>query len=316
MVVTFLDNQPGALTLSRTIHHAKPLVIAGVGEDLQLFSEDLELLDSKSVAGSKVIRLSSVSNTASCFFATERGVLGFVALGSSELGSVDSFPATSKPNDEKCLDADLHRSGHLASQLFHKSLALIDVQREALVGSVPLGLTGSPSAVRVVDTSLMAVSSSIVSLFDVRTSDCKSGIASSVLEGGTKGRIFTALESDAANLIVAGDSSGGLFMWDSRKPCLVLKHMHAHSGAVSTLSIGAGFVCSGGADGSVSTWRVSEEIPSSRKKSRKFLDSADSGDLRRVNVSGTPTAVAIDTSHLVYATDTGVLTIESNTTRS
>lgn len=320
---SFLEDQSRAVSVWRERGH-KPSVLGGVGSELQLFSEDLELMDSKNIGDdSKINRLVVMSNHSSVFFSTQsKKLFGFASLSGSTIGQIDSSNARLEKDSSPVVDSDIHRSGHLASILDSSSLALIDLQRDSLVGTVPQGKTGVPSGTRIVDASTIAVASSIVSLYDVRTSESKSGIANFVLQGGSPGRTFTAIESDGSNNVIAGDSSGGLFLWDTRQPTCVLKNVHAHSGAVLSLAVGGGTVCSGSADGSVSLWTVVpvEQI-SSRKKTRTILSlnnfTADSGDLRRVAVSGTPTALAIESSSLgdsqvvVYATDTGVLSVRS-----
>ena len=317
MATTFLEDQVGAISVWR-LGSQKPLVLAGVGSELHLFSEELDVIETTkpTECGGKIIRLVGLSNNSSFFFSTQKGFLGFLSLvgSAASLGKVELC----SHREGAAIDADIHRSGHLSCVLSKDFLALIDMQRDSLMGSIPLGKTGTASGVRIVENSTLAVSSSIVSLFDVRTSECKSGIPNIVMEGGNPGRVFTTLESDHGYSILAGDSSGGVWQWDSRQPSSPVKSMHAHAGAVLSVSVAGSLVGSGAADGTVSIWR-DDNGNQTRRKTRKILiaeTTGGAGDLKRIAVSGTPTAISVEASstsdqRIVYATDTGVLGVSS-----
>jgi WD40 repeat protein len=324
MVVSFLEDQAVALSvLRRTDGHSKSMTVVGVGDVLNLYSQELDMMDTVSVSTqSRIVRVVNMdSNTV--FFACADGSLGLQVISSSgQFGKLEQLASPSSA----CIDADIHRSGHLASVLSQYSTVLIDTQRDSIMGQIPLGKSGSPNGLRIVDNSLLAVGSAIVSLFDLRTPQCKSGIPSLVLDvPDAKGRIFTSIESDGAGSVMAGDSSGGVWLWDCRSgSTAVTKSTHAHSGAVMAMSLGGGILGSASADGSVSLWTVvTDHAVPVKKKSRKLLldIASDVGGLRRANVQGTGTPVAISVEdsivpvgtdrRVAYVTDTGVLVLGS-----
>jgi WD40 repeat protein len=326
MTVAFLEDQSVAVAVvRRTDVGSKSMTLVGVGDVLNLYSQDLDLMDTVSVStNSRIVRLINMDSS-SFFFACADGSLGLQVLSSSS-GQLGKMEQLASPTGAVCIDADIHRTGHLASVLSPHSTSLIDTQRDSVMGSIPLGQSGSPNGLRIVDNSLLAIGSAVVSLFDLRSPQCKSGIASLVLDAPeARGRIFTSIESDGTGPVMAGDSSGGLWLWDCRNSnSAVTKSTHAHSGAVMGMSLGGGILGSASADGSVSLWTiVNEQAVPVKKKSRKLLlnITSDVGGLRRANVQGTGTPVAISVEDsivpvgsdrkVVYVTDTGVLVLGS-----
>ena len=328
-VVSFLEDQTTAITTWRdqSAHTPRPMTLVGVGNRLHLMNADLQIMDSVSLGTtSRVSRLIGVAGHSSVFFSSADGAMGFVATGHSKLGKVEQSASPTALEGDTAVDSDIHRSGHLATILFNDktggSLALVDTQRDSVMGRIPLGQTGTPNGVRIVDNSLIAVGSSIVSIFDVRTSQSKSGIASKVLAAPSEtagGRVFTSIESDGTNTVIAGDSAGGLWLWDCRQPAAPANSTHAHSGAVLALSLGGGIVGSSATDGSVSLWTISaDQTLHPRKKSRKIL-LEESGHLKRsaVQGSGAATALCVEAATpgperlVAYATDTGVVALAS-----
>ena len=320
MVVTFVEDQSAALALWRT-SGGDALTLAAVGPNLSLFSEELELIESRTLGEARIVRLATMSNHASAFVACADGSLGFVGTTGGRLSESlqQVAPATADGVSESALDADIHKSGHLATVLLNStsggSVVLADTQRDSVIGRIPLGQTGTPNAVRLVDNSVVAVGSAVVSLFDVRTAQCKAGVASRILTTSEKGRVCVSLDSDGSGALVGGDSSGAIWLWDTRHSTASVKHVHAHAGAVLSLSLGGGTVASASADGSVSLWTALADQPI-RKKSRKLLlEMGDAGQLKRCAVqgSGSATAVCLEDStsssdrQLAYVTDTGVL---------
>lgn len=317
MVVGFLEDQSVAVSVWRSVA-GSPVTLAGVGTNLNLYSEDLEVIDTIQL-DQRIVRLVSVSNHTSSFVACADGSLGFIATPGARLGEqLQQAASPAAEQNETAVDADIHKSGHLASVLINSvaggSVALADTQRDALIGKIPLGQTGTPNAVRFVDNSVIAVGSAVVSLFDIRTPQCKSGVASRLLSTTERGRIMVALDSDGSGALVGGDSSGGVWLWDCRHSTAAVKNVHAHSAAVLSLSLGGGTVGSTSADGSVSLWTVMADQPI-RKKSRKLLlDMGDAGQLKRCAVegSGSATGISVEDSigpdkQFAYVTDTGVL---------
>lgn len=333
--VSFLEDQSVAIAVWRSGHDdkSKPLVLAGVQDCLHLYSEELDVIDTVSVgSNTRISRIVMMgSDYSSAFFACTDGSLGFQTIGSTQLGKLDQLASpTAETKRDVCIDADIHRTGHLASLLFSgsassSSLALIDTQRDSVMGKIPLGQTGTPNGVRIVDNSLLAVGSAVVSLYDLRAPQAKAGIASQVLDCGTseaRGRIYTSIESDGAGTVLAGDSSGGLWLWDARNAGTVVKSVHAHAGAVLSMSLGGGVVGSTSADGSVSLWTVvNDQALPAKKKSRKLLLDlgAETGGLKRAGVEGSGAAICISVESLLgfadkklaYATETGVLVLSS-----
>ena len=319
--VGFIEDQSVALTvLKRSDSHSKAVTAVGVGDAINLYSEELDMMDTVSLS-SRVCRLINLDG--SVFFACEDGSLGFQVVSST--GHLGKLEQIASPSDA-CIDADIHRSGHLASVLCQYSMNLIDTQRDSIMGKIPLGQTGTPNGLRIIDNSLVAIGSAVVSLFDLRTPQCKSGTASQVLDApDARGRIFTSLESDGAGSVIAGDSSGGLWLWDCRNSSSsVTKSVHGHSGAVLSMSLGGGVLGSTSADGSVSLWTIiSDQAIPAKKKSRKLLldIASDIGGLRRANVlgTGTPVGICVEDSTIpvgedrkvAYVTDTGVLVLGS-----
>jgi WD40 repeat protein len=320
MVVGFLEDQASSIALLRDSSHASVLV--AMEDSLNLFSEQLDVMDSVSV-GKRIVRTVTAGSD-NVFFACIDGSLAFQKISQNQFGSLEQL-ASPTAQKEVCVDADIHRTGIMAPLLFcsrtSASMCLVDTQHDAVVGRVPLGQTGTPNAVRVVDNSLIAVGSAIVSILDVRTDACKSGTANLVLSNPeAKGRIYTALESDGAGKMVSGDSSGGICLWDLRSENKLIKSVHAHSGAVLSMSLGGGVVGSSSADGSVALWTiVSEQGAPVKKKSRKLLLelSNEIGGLKRSGVEGSGAAicVAVDSGdserRFAYATETGVLVLSS-----
>jgi hypothetical protein len=319
--VTFLEDQAMAITIvPRADPMGKPLVVVGVGNALNLYSQELDMMDTVAFTAEgkneRIVRLATLGSSRSVFVASSDSSLALQTVTpSGQLGKLDQL---SSPIKEGCFDADIHRSGHLASVLFESHVALIDTQRDTVIGGIPVGKTGTPNGLRIVENSLVAVGSAVVSLFDLRTPECKQGTASHILSAvEAKGRIFTCIESDGVGSVVAGDSSGGLWLWKSGKP-EVEKNVHAHSGAVLGMALGSGVLGSASADGAVALWTVSQEtVPSNqaKKKSRKLLlDMHGINGLRRAvaDGTGTPVAVAVEDSvggDVAYVTDTGVLVV-------
>jgi WD40 repeat protein len=327
-IVSFLEDQSAAIATWRFPGHSKPLTLAATGSTLHLMSDDLEIIQSLSVGSSRINRLVGLSGHASVYFSCIDGSMGLVTTSGSRLGKVEQSASPSAENGAIAVDSDIHRSGHLASILFNTSaggsFGLVDMQRDAVMGRIPLGQTGTPNAVRIVDNSSVCVASSVVSLFDVRKAEAKTGTASSVFLTASQeasGRVFTALESDGVQKLIAGDSSGGIWLWDTRKPDSPIKSVHAHAGGVLTISLGGGMVGSSAADGSVSLWTVlASEEAHAKKKSRRILLDDSAGPLKRCAVegSGIATALCVEDGHMAdsercvsYVTDVGTVVLAS-----
>ena len=238
----------------------------------------------------------------SFFFSTVTGSIGFVRERTPEI--------ILEKKSGAAIDSDIHSSGHLAAVLSEGSFELIDPTRGTVVGQVPVGATGRGNGLRIVDSSLVAVASSVVSLFDVRTPQCKQGIPSFVLPG-KGGRTFTCLDSDSMHWLVGGDSEGQVVLWDARAPGTVVKAVHAHAGAVLASSINGGLVGSTSTDGSVALWTV--DSGRKKKKSRKHAVLAEmtSETLNRTAVEGGGAGLGIcveeEGKRVVYVTDTGLV---------
>jgi hypothetical protein len=329
--IGFLEDQSSAIVSWQSFEDDKAgkfCTMVGVGDDLQLLDDGLEIIDSVSTStGGQINRLALLS-TGSCFYSDTKGNVGFVSISSSGgIGKVDTITAGVSSEDAICIDSDIHRSGHLVVNLFNTKsggyFGLIDTQRDAMLGSIPLNSTGTPNAVRLVDSSQVVVGSMICSVFDVRTSQSKKGVPGMVLEttavGG--GRSFTAIESDGSHSVIAGDSAGGLWLWDVRQSGKEpLKSVHAHSGAVLAIHLANGIVGSTSTDNSVSLWTVAEKFASvggsgvGKKKHRKLMmDLGDvGGKLKRLAVEGNGSALGVcvtDTGGVSYVTDTGIVAL-------
>jgi hypothetical protein len=321
-VVSFLEDQSSAVTSWRPSGHSKAFTLAGVGTNLHLLSEDLEIIQSVSLPiADRITRLVGLSEHSSIFYSGTDGSIGFISCCSGKLGKANPASSPAAVGYDVGIDSDIHRTGHLASVLFNSSsggsCALIDTQRDSVIGRIPLGQTGTPNAMRIVDTSMMCVASGIVSLYDVRTSQAKAGSATKVLKcQGAAGRVFTSIESDGGHSVIGGDSVGGLWLWDTRKEDSPLKSVHAHAGAVLSLSLGGGIVGSSSTDGSISLWTVFSPEHQPKKRTRKLLLDDSTGPLKRCAVegSGVATAVCIEDAtdaerHVSYITDAGVVVL-------
>ena len=334
----FLEDQANAVLVWRDASDQSN-VLVGVGSSLHLLNEELDYVKTVSISDKSpgsVNRLVSMSDGLSAYFSTTRGVVGFVGLSSHAFGKIDEFTATRIAHGQDthrhiAIDSDIHRSGYLVSVLFNTSagghFALIDTQRDALMGQIQLGLTGTPNAIRFVDSAgQIAVGSMVCSLYDVRTSQSKEGIPSRVFQtndpsGG--GRSFTALESDGGHTLIAGDSAGGLWLWDIRGTSSgPVKSVHAHSGAVLSVHLCDGIVGSTSTDNSVSLWTIADaqEGPSqAKKKHRKLVVEfgEDVGRLKRVAVEGNGSALGLcieesirgKDRRVAYVTDTGIVAL-------
>jgi len=329
----FLENQSSAIISWRSPESTGVHTLVGVGSEFHLLGPELDVVATAHGGDGRINRLVSLSSS-SGYFSDSHGNVGFVALSSTnrgEIGRVD-LVASSATDNGVCIDSDIHRSGHLAACLFNTNSGgffnLLDTQRNSVLGNIPLGETGTPNAIRIVDSSHVAVGSLICSIFDVRTSQSKKGIPTRVLQtdGAWGGRSFTAIESDGSHTVIAGDSAGGLWLWDMRSDGPV-KSVHAHSGAVLAIHLANGIVGSTSTDNSVSLWTVAEPNVSSnegirsaptRKKHRKLLldlgASDMGGKLKRLAVEGNGAALGIcvedypSNDRLVsYVTDTGVV---------
>ena len=330
----FLEDQSSAvLTWRDPTGHSSTLV--GVGCSLHLLNDELDVAQTVSVVKSDGIinRLVAMSSGTSAYFSTTKGVVGFVGLSHGSLGKIDTCSAGTTSGNNTAIDSDIHRSGYLVSVLFNTNdgghFALVDTQRDSLIGKIRLGSTGTPNAIRFVDSAgQIAVGSMICSLFDVRTSQSKEGIPTRIFQtndpsGG--GRSFTALESDGGHTLIAGDSAGGLWLWDIRGTSSgPIKSVHAHSGAVLSVQLCDGIVGSTSTDNSVSLWTIAEgqregaDKSHSKKKHRKILEfGEDIGRLKRVAVEGNGSALGLCIEESVsgrdrrvaYVTDTGIVAV-------
>ena len=330
----FLEDQANAvLTWRNSAGHSQSLV--GVQSSLHLLNQEMDVDHSLDTKLPGVInRLVSVSEGSSAYFSSSRGVVGFVGLTASGFGKVDTCTAGAS-KEHTAIDSDMHRSGYLVSVLFNSRegghFSLVDTQRDSLIGKIQLGMTGTPNALRFVDSAgQIAVGSMVCSLYDVRTSQCKEGVASRIFQtedpsGG--GRSFTALESDGGHTLIAGDSAGGLWLWDIRGTSSgPVKSVHAHSGAVLSIHLCDGIVGSSSTDNSVSLWTISEahggganKGQQAKKKHRKLLVEfgEDVGRLKRVAVEGNGSALGIcieesvsgSDRRVAYVTDTGIVAL-------
>ena len=318
-VVSFLEDQSSAITSWRPSGHTKALTLVGVGTSLHLMSEELEIIQSVELPiSSRINRVVGLSDHSSVFYSGTDGSIGFISSSSGKLGKSNPSSSPAAEVNEIGVDSDIHRTGHLASVLFNSnsggSCALIDTQRDSVIGRIPLGHTGTPNSMRIVDTSMMCIASSIVSLYDVRTSQAKAGAATKVFKcAGANGRVFTALESDGGHSVISGDSAGGLWLWDSRKEDSPVKSVHAHAGAVLCLSLGGGVVGSSSTDGSISLWTVLSPENQPKKRTRKLLLDDSAGPLKRCAIEGAGVATALCVEdatdaerHVSYVTDAGV----------
>jgi hypothetical protein len=254
-------------------------------------------------------------------------------LSASGFGKLDTCTVGAS-KDHTAIDSDMHRSGYLVSVLFNSRdgghFSLIDTQRDSVIGNIQLGMTGTPNALRFVDSAgQIAVGSMVCSLYDVRTTQSKEGIPSRVFKtedptGG--GRSFTALESDGGHTLIAGDSAGGLWLWDIRGTSSgPVKSVHAHSGAVLSIHLCDGIVGSTSTDNSVSLWTIADgqsggaNKGQAKKKHRKLLVEfgEDVGRLKRVAVEGNGSALGIciedsvsgNDRRVAYVTDTGIVAL-------
>lgn len=329
MAIGFLESPSSAVSTWSSSEACGVLTLVGVEESFHLFNEDLEIIDTGIVPHNATPnRLVPMAEHSSFFYGATDGSVGFLTVAGDAVGKLECSFASDRISGESAVDSDIHRSGHLAAVLFNGAdrdgFALLDPTRGSKVGKVPLGATGTPNGLRVVDSSQIAVASAIVSLFDVRTPQSKKGIPAQVLEApDTAGRCFTCVDSDGLNFLIAGDSSGGVHFWDVRSPAAPLKAVHAHSAAVLSLSFQAGLLASSSADGSISLWTVVDPAKvNPHKKSRRHLLSelgaADSTSLKRCAVEGSGAAlgVSIENSshslsdrHVAYVTDTGVVAL-------
>ena len=324
-IVSFLEDQSTAITTWRN-HQGHPSTVVGVGCDVHLMDENLDIVDTLvNVASSRIVRLVGMNDNASMFYSAADGSLGFVStnLGPYKIGKSEQCCSPIVEVGETAVDSDIHRSGHLVTVLLNSvsggSVALIDTQRDAVIGRIPLGQTGTPNGVRIVDSTTVVTASMVCGLFDIRTAQSKSGIPSKVLETSNEftGRCFTAVESDGNGMVVAGDSSGGLWLWDVRSGSTPVKSVHGHAGAVLGLTLSNGVVGSSGTDGSVSVWKIADPASGPKKKHRKLmLDLGDSAQLKRVAVEGNGAALAVCIEdvvgadrHVSYVTDTGVVVL-------
>jgi hypothetical protein len=325
--VTFLEDQSVAVSvLPRVDVDSKPVIMVGVGNALNLYSETLDMMDTVSLGTkSKVIRISSISS-GSAFVACADGSLGLQTITSSgQFGKLQQLASSHEQSRTvKFFDADLHRSGHHACILAEQQMALVDTQRDAVVGNIPLDRSGTCNGLRIVSTSIVAVGSAVMSLYDLRTPETKEGIPAQILDApDSKGRIFSAVESDCLGSVMAGDSSGGLYVWDTRgtdlKPA---RSTHGHTGGVLGMSLGSGVLGSSAADGSVCLWNIAgDKVHAAnpiKKRSRKLLADMPAGgpELRRTRAegSGLPVAISIEDfvgGDVAYVTDTGVLALGS-----
>lgn len=299
MVVGFLEDRSCSVALCGNS------VLVGVEENVHLLSRvNLEEVCVCNGGGGLVNRLSRISSDV-VYYSTNSGRVGFVKLsGSCDVSIDEIFTKTA-------IDSDVHPSGHLAAVLFvgdTSEFVLMDPTRGSVVGEVTLGGSGEPNSLRVVDSSQIAVASSVVSLFDVRTSQSKKGIPTTVLTGTAGGVCYTSLDSDGAHSIVSGDSSGGVWRWDLRaadEP----RNLHAHTGAVLASKAAGGAVACSSADGTVSVWSSEE-----RKKKKEFL--GDFSSLKRSFAEGSGTALGVDIegTDIAYVTDTGIVVLSEFST--
>ena len=335
----FLEDQANAILTWRGDGSSsqQSKILVGVGNQFHLMDEELDIVQSVSIDDGQINRLVSVSEGAgsSAYFSTTLGEVGFVSLSHNAVGKISSCKSAiiSQNIQTTAIDSDIHRSGYMASVLFNSRsgghFSLVDTQRDSLIGTIGLGATGSPNALRFVDSAgQIAVASMVSSLFDVRTTQSKDGIPSRVFRTGDAaggGRSFTALESDGGNTLIAGDSAGGLWLWDIRGTSAEpIKSVHAHSGAVLSIHLCDGIVGSTSTDNSVSLWTIAEPPQTTQgvnktKKHRKLLVEfgEDIGRLKRVAVEGNGSALGICIEESVsgkdrrvaYVTDTGIVAL-------
>ncbi len=327
--IGFLEDQSQSIYSWTNAFDRQTYALVGMQGYLHLLNGSMEIVRSTKAwdnMQSAIVRIVGVSDNTNVFLVSGCGGCGFLSTNPNSFASADITRfGNSVDSSNLTVDGDIHGSGNLAALLSLSSISLVDPSREAIVGQVPVGFTGSANCLRISDSNSIVAGSMVCSLYDVRMShQAKTGVPASVL-GTTPefyGRCFTAIEADGVNSVIAGDSAGGMWLWDVRKNTEPLKSVHSHSGAVLSVSLNEGLVASSGTDGSVSLWSLLTKADGDSHPKKKFkklamletdnIISSTSANLKRMAVEGSGAALCINIEdatnekHVAYVTDTGL----------
>ena len=89
MVVAFMEDQSTALVTWRNQDGNRPSTVVGVGSNVYLMDEEMDIMDTVSICGSsRIIRLVGMNDNGSMFYTSVDGSIGFVSssLGPCKLG--------------------------------------------------------------------------------------------------------------------------------------------------------------------------------------------------------------------------------------